>query len=801
MSVSKLAVVPDLIDAPSPQSLALLPLGELCQLASEKANRYYDDVLTYSPKVFIPLTRLCRDVCHYCTFAKTPKRVAAPFMSLDEVRNVAVAGEAAGCSEALLTLGEKPEMRYKAAQDWLAQRGYASTVDYIEAACRVILSETSLLPHVNAGTLSFGELKKLRPVMASMGIMLESGSSRLMLRGNAHFGSPDKTPWRRWATLARAGRALIPTTTGLLVGIGEDRQERIRDLVNLARLHLRYGHIQEVIIQNFRAKSDTLMAQWPDTSLDELRWTIAMARLILPDGISIQAPPNLSPDSLKPLIESGLNDWGGISSVTQDFVNPEAPWPHLELLRSVSGSCGKVLRARLPVYPNFVEATEWLAPSMRSRCLKQIDSIGLIREDSWRAGTVSDRSSTPRAPALLRSDPKVERILSARLLGREIGERDMTRLFTAGDLSCEALYRTADVLRKQQVGEAVTYVVNRNINYTNVCQYTCHFCAFSKGLPKSEGRERPYDIGGEELQRRTLEAWSLGATEVCLQGGIHPDYDGNTYLSILAAVRKAVPNIHIHAFSPLEIRHGAATLGLDVPSYLSVLVEAGLNTIPGTAAEILDDEIRALICPGKLSSDEWLETMRAAHQCGLRSTATIMFGHIEHPRHWSRHLLAVRDLQKETGGFTEFVPLPFVADEAPIYRRGLSRPGPTLQEAFKMHAVARIVLGDVLPNIQVSWVKMGPQYALEGLSFGANDVGGTLMNESISRAAGADHGQCWTPEQMVSGIEACNRVARQRTTLYQAPADEQVVKSMAAPMVLTNVYNEAASARSRSKLT
>ena len=780
---------------------AATDIGLLVGQARDRRDHYFGRVITYSPKVFIPLTQLCRDVCHYCTFAQPPSRLAAAYMSLDEVLAVARAGEAAGCTEALLTLGEKPELRYKAARTWLKEQGYSSTIDYVIAACEVILKETTLIPHVNAGTLTRRELARLRPVMGSFGLMLESGSPALLARDGAHFGSPDKRPWRRLATLARAGRLEIPTTTGLLLGIGEDRSQRIKDLEAIAQLHGQYGHIQEVIIQNFRAKTGTRMANWPDPSMQELLWTIAAARVILPGEISIQAPPNLSPGDLQGLANSGLNDWGGVSPVTPDHVNPEAPWPEVARLEAVTEASGKVLRARLPVYHRYLTDSRWLDSGIRPRCLEWSDSEGLVRRDPWRPGEPGSGSfPVTKSPMLLTQDAAVKKVLERRYRGETVEHDDVVRLFQTKDIDRQAIYECADHLRSVQVGDAVTFVVNRNINYTNVCQYSCAFCAFSKGLPKSEGRERPYDITGKELQRRATEAWELGATEVCLQGGIHPGYDGNTYRAIVQAVKSAVPGMHVHAFSPLELHHGAETLGLPLEHYLGTLVEAGLDTVPGTAAEILDDRVRAQICPDKLNSAQWLETMAAAHGVGLRSTATIMFGHVDHSEHWAIHLLAVRNLQLQTGGFTEFVPLPFVAREAPLYRRGQARPGPTREECRGMHAIARIVLGDVIANIQASWTKLGPEEALHSLRLGVNDLGGCLMNESISRAAGAGHGQCWSPADMEAAIYGVDRVPLQRTTVYGPVAKERRARMQAVPIQVLPLEQPLAASQAAEKL-
>ncbi|MEM6775916.1 MAG: 5-amino-6-(D-ribitylamino)uracil--L-tyrosine 4-hydroxyphenyl transferase CofH, partial [Pseudomonadota bacterium] len=746
------------------------------------------------------LTKLCRDVCHYCTFAQTPRRVDTPYLEIDDVLAIARQGLAAGCKEALFTLGEKPELRYQAARRWLADHGYASTVDYLVEAAGAVLEETGLIPHINAGTLSREELRRLRRVSASMGIMLESGSERLLEKGAAHHGSPDKRPGRRLATLVRAGQLQIPMTTGLLVGIGETREDRLRDVLHLRRLQDRYGHIQEVIIQNFRAKADTRMAHSPEPSQEELCWTIAMARLMLGRDMSIQAPPNLSPGAVEPLIAAGINDWGGISPVTPDHVNPEAPWPEITELRHQCEAAGKRLSARLTVYPRYLKAcTRWLEPKPRGACLAASDAAGLLRDSSWYPG-LAGAGEMPRADALP-VDGELRAIIQRCRAGATPTLREIETLFSARGSDFHAVCRAADELRCEQVGDAVTFVVNRNINYTNVCQYACSFCAFSKGrAQEQQGRERPYDIDGEELVRRAFEAWECGASEVCLQGGIHPDYTGHTYLSVLRTLRENVPGLHIHAFSPLEVSHGAKSLGLPLREYLQRLRDAGLATLPGTAAEILVDRVRARICPDKVSADEWLEVMGTAHELGMPTTATMMFGHVDEPRDWAEHLLKLRQLQERTGGFTEFVPLPFVAKGAPLARRGESRFGPTLREALLVHAVARLVLGHSFTNIQTSWVKMGRERAIDCLNAGANDLGGTLLNESITRAAGAAHGQVWTARDMHSTILAQGRQPRLRRTDYRDADAETAQRAFAWDGVIAqNLYLPAGkSARSKS---
>jgi FO synthase len=744
---------------------------ELIALAASLRDAAWPGCVSHSRKVFIPLTRLCRDVCRYCTFATTPSELPAAYLPLEEVLSIARAGRRAGCREALFTLGDRPEFRYRAARDWLDGHGYASTVDYLEVAARTVLEETGLLPHINAGVLDEAEYRRLRAVAPSMGLMLESCSTRLCERGGPHFGSPDKHPAVRLESIAAAGRAAVPFTTGILVGIGETWAERVDSLLALRDLHDRHGHIQEIIVQNFRPKADTPMRAAPAAAIDVLCRSIALARLAFGPQVSIQAPPNLSPGELAALISAGLNDWGGVSPVTPDHVNPESPWPELESLAAATAASGRVLIERLTVYPKYIaERGKWIDARLVRAVLVHSDALGLARSDAWTAGASREppvRQTVRRTRTALHcADPVAGAI--ARALAREpLGEDQICGLFGAQDAAVEDIVAAADALRLSQCGDRVTYVVNRNINYTNICGYRCGFCAFSKGRGAQSLRGKAYLLDAEEVARRALEAWQRGATEVCMQGGIHPQFTGKTYLRLLQAVKRAVPAMHVHAFSPLEVQHGARTLGLSVREYLERLRDAGLGSLPGTAAEILDDEVRAVICPDKLSTVEWLEIIADAHAAGLRTTATIMFGHVETPRSWARHLIAIRDQQRATGGFTEFVPLPFVHMEAPLYRRGLARPGPTWRENLLLHAVARLALGPWISNLQASWVKMSPQGVARLLHAGVNDLGGTLMDESISRAAGAAHGQEFTQAAMIELIAAAGREPAQRTTLYR----------------------------------
>ena len=777
------------------QALIDAPLDDMLAAAAELRDRGHGDTVTYSRKVFIPLTHLCRDVCHYCTFAEPPKKGEAAFLSPEQVLEIARRGAEAGCTEALFTLGDKPELRYRAAREALERLGHETTLDYLAAMAELVFTETGLLPHLNPGLMGLEELRRLREVSVSMGIMLESDSEKLLERGQPHFGSPDKVPARRIECMDAAGEAAVPFTSGILIGIGEDRADRISSLMRLRELHERHGHIQEIIVQNFRAKPDTKMKDAPEPSLDDLLWTIAAARLIFGPEMHIQAPPNLSPGVLPQLVGAGIDDWGGVSPVTPDFVNPEAPWPHLEKLAEETRKAGKHLVQRLPVYQEYaLKPDRWLAKRFAKPVLDRIDGEGLVRADGWCPG---DHDAVPGLPQIAPSD-RLSPILDRAMAGERLAEADVVRLFQARGEDFVAVARAADDLRRQVNGDTVSYVVTRNINYTNVCYFKCQFCAFSKGKLSENLRGRPYDIGLDEIGRRVTEAWDRGATEVCMQGGIHPDYTGETYLEIARAVKAAAPDMHVHAFSPLEVHQGAATSGLSVTEFVTALREAGLGTLPGTAAEVLDDEVREVLCPDKLRTEQWLEVMRAAHGAGFRTTATIMFGHVDRYPNWARHLLALRDLQTETGGFTEFVPLPFVHMEAPIYLKGRARRGPTFREAVLMHSVPRLVFHGLIDNIQTSWVKMGPEGVKTCLNAGANDLGGTLMNETITRAAGATYGEEMPPEAMEGLIRAAGRTPRQRTTTYADAPEAQVRRSFGAEP-LAEVVNTPATRYERSR--
>ncbi|HLN15894.1 MAG TPA: 5-amino-6-(D-ribitylamino)uracil--L-tyrosine 4-hydroxyphenyl transferase CofH [Acidimicrobiales bacterium] len=744
------------------EELLRAELPELLAAARKVRDRAHGNRVTFSPKVFVPLTMLCRDRCGYCTFAKAPARLASPYLEPEQVLELARRGAAAGCREALFTLGERPELRYDRAARWLADHGYATTVDYLAAMGAAVLEETGLLPHMNAGALHEAELAALRPVSASQGMMLETLTEGLA----AHRRAPDKTPARRLATLEAAGRLAIPFTTGILVGIGERRADRLASLLAIADAHRRHGHVQEVIVQNFLPKPGTAMAEHAACPTDEHLWSIAVARLVLPPEVHVQAPPNLA-DDLAPLLSAGIDDWGGVSPITVDHVNPERAWPALDVLRAATEASGHTLAPRLTIYPSFAaEPERWLDPALRFPVLDLSDAEGLAREGAWCSGGLDAPDDLLAGLGPRPGGGAVAEVLAGVRLGQEVGSEEIVTLFSARGPEVAMVAEAADELRRATVGDDVTYVMNRNINYTNVCTFKCRFCAFSKGPLSLNLRGAPYLLDLEEITRRVAEAADLGATEVCLQGGIHPSFDGDYYVDVVAAVRAGSPDIHIHAFTALEVTEGARRLAVPLADYLARLQAAGLKTLPGTAAEILDDDVRAVLCPDKIDTGQWLDAHRTAHGLGLRSNVTIMFGAVEQPVSWARHIVATRDLQRETGGFTEFVPLPFVHMATPIYLSRRARRGPTFREALLMHAVGRIAYRGLIDNIQVSWVKMGVEGARQVLLAGANDLGGTLMDENISRAAGASHGQRMDRDELAALVAPLGRPLVQRTTLY-----------------------------------
>jgi len=775
------------------QELAATPLSELLELATAKRDRAFGNRVTYSPKVFIPLTMLCRDKCGYCTFAQPPARLDTPYLSPDQVLDIARAGASVGTHEALFTLGERPELRYPAAAQWLTDNSHETTIDYLVAMCRLVRDETGLLPHANAGALHLDELAALRTVSPSQGMMIESLNPNL----DAHRGAPDKVPARRLATLDAAGELGIPFTTGILVGIGESISDRIEALTAIAASHRRHGHIQEVIVQNFLPKIGTSMHGYEPCPDDVYLQAIALARVILPDDVHLQAPPNLS-ENFGGLLAAGIDDWGGVSPITADHVNPERPWPSLDRLREVTEAAGHVLAPRLTIYPEFaLDPGKWLDNSNRFPVLDRSDAEGLGRDDpgahfpertmeSLKVGTgaefelVNDRStawysgSENDPPTLIGSHRSrfkfqgsaVSDVVQGVNSGHEVGIDEIVTLFSARGPEVQLVADLADELRIEAVGETLTWVHNRNINYTNVCTFKCRFCGFSKGPLSLNLRGNPYLLTLEDIQQRCIEAAELGATEVTLQGGIHPSFDGDYYIEVTRAVKEAVPDMHVHGFTALEVHEGAKRLGVGLVEYLQLLKDAGLASLPGTAAEILDDEVREILCSDKVNTEEWLDVHEAAHSIGLHSNITIMCGSVEQPVSWARHIVATRSLQKRTGGFTEFITLPFIHMASPIYLQRNARRGMTFREVLLMHAVGRIAYHGLIDNVQVSWVKIGLDGARQILRAGANDLGGTLMEENISRAAGAQHGQGMLKADFEGFADRVGRPIRQRNTAY-----------------------------------
>jgi FO synthase len=787
-------------------------------------------VITYSRKVFIPLTRLCRDRCGYCTFVTVPGRLEAAYLSPDEVLDIARAGAKLGCKEALFTLGDRPEDRWKPAREWLDAHGYDDTLSYVRAMAIRVLEETGLLPHLNPGVLSWQDFQRLKPVAPSMGMMLETTSTRLFTeKGGPHFGSPDKDPAVRLRVLEDAGRSAVPFTTGILIGIGETLTERIDSIFAIRGVAREYGGVQEVIVQNFRAKPDTKMAKMPDAELDDLAATIAVSRLVLGPQLRIQAPPNLIGEEYQLILDAGIDDWGGVSPLTPDHVNPERPWPQIDDLAQRTASAGFTLKERLTIYPGYLrepwldprvaghvaaladpqtglageqampEGRPWQEPdggwgesSGRTDLHVSIDTTGRTKDrrddfeevyGDWKE--IAGRIEAPApagAPERLRSEV-AEALRSAERDPAGLTDAQALALLDADGPELEALAQLADAIRRDVNGDPITYVVNRNINFTNVCYTGCRFCAFAQRRTDADA----YTLSLEQVGDRAEEAWAAGATEVCMQGGIHPDLPGTAYFDIAAEVKKRCPSMHVHAFSPMEVMNGTARTGLSIRDWMQRAVESGVDSLPGTAAEILDDDIRWVLTKGKLPTSAWIEVMTTAHELGIPTTATMMYGHVDTPAHWVGHLRVIRGIADQTRGFTEFVLLPFVHASSPIYLAGLARPGPTRRENRAVHALSRLMLHGAIDSIQCSWVKLGNDLCREVLTGGVNDLGGTLMEETISRMAGSVNGSFKTISEMAAMVEPTGRTIAQRTTTYDKPSEERIAAASASDGVCASV--------------
>jgi FO synthase len=739
-------------------------------------------------------------------------------LSEDEILDLARKGAALGCKEALFTLGDRPEDRWPAAREWLDARGYDSTLDYLRAMSIRVLEETGLLPHLNPGVMTWEEIQRLKPVAPSMGMMLETTSTRLFTqKGQAHYGSPDKDPAIRLRVLEDAGRSNVPLTTGLLFGIGETHEERAESIFALRAAARRHGHIQEVIVQNFRAKGATAMMGAPDLALEEYVAAVAVSRIVLGPQMRLQAPPNLTDaNELGLLVRAGIDDWGGVSPLTPDHVNPERPWPNLDDLARLTAEAGFTLRERLTVHPRYVCAGEpWIDPRVQPHVLALAGDDGLANEQvrpqglpwqepdpDWAAagtgrvdlhteidsiGRTDDRrgdfdavygnwdalreeaAAATHIPASRNSEVRGA-LARAEANPAGLSDADYLALLSATGPELEALADLADRVRRDTVGDDVGYVVNRNINFTNVCYTGCRFCAFAQRRNDADA----YTLSMKQVGDRVDEAWAIGATEICMQGGIHPDLPGTAYFDLAREVKSRQPDIHLHAFSPMEIVNGATRTGLSYRDFLIQAKEAGLDSIPGTAAEILDDDVRWILTKGKLPAASWIDIVKTAHETGLRSSATMMYGHVDNPTHWVAHLRTLAAMQEETGGFTEFVLLPFIHTNAPVYLAGIARPGPTMQENRAVHAVARLMLHGKIDHIQTSWVKLGDQGTGLMLVGGADDLGGTLMEETISRMAGADNGSEKTVSELEMLIRSLGRTPVQRTTTYGTPSSERL---------------------------
>lgn len=720
--------------------------------------------VTFSRNVTLSLSRTCRCFCKYCAFATHRPHLQEP----EEVIRLLDGAARRNVKELLVLTGEHPEV-HDGVRARLAELGHADFVAYVAWACERAL-ERGILPHTNLGVLSRDDLARLREVTASQGLMLESLRDDLV----AHQGSPTKHPQRRLETIRAAGELRIPFTSGILVGIGESPADRIAALEALAAVHGEFGHLQEVILQNFvphrryygeepaaiasaaaeafwrtglHADPDVPAPAWASpVSLDDMRALVADAREILGADVGIQVPPNLS-DWWPQLVRAGASDLGGLSA-NGDHISPEHPFPSPHQVRKALAADGAALTERLCVYPQYIDP-DWVAQGV----------LDVVKTRFW--SFIPRRGSGRRDDRVVRLDLVPSAIARGRA-GAPLGADELTALFAeTRPEAIEDMRQAADELRAELAGDEVTFVVNRNVNVSNVCIVGCAFCGFGQGKRSPDAYEHDRD----EFARRVHEAVEYGATELCIQSGIHPDWGLEDYLGWLRFAKELAPQLHLHAYSPMEVAHMCDVSGLAPGEVFARLRDAGLDSTPGTAAEVLHDGVRERISPNKLPVARWVEVIEASHRAGLRSTATVMFGHIEEPWELAEHMRVVRELQERTGGFTEFVPLSFIPFHTLLGRthgvEEISR-----LENLKHTAAFRLALGRTVPSLQASWVKMGLDAATEALRWGVNDLGGTLMEENISRLAGSYHGVRLEPADLVAAAHRAGRPAAERTTLY-----------------------------------
>lgn len=721
-------------------------------------------VITYSRKVFVPLTTLCRDRCHYCVFVDTPgqllKKHKPAFMSPEQVLAVVRQGQAMGCKEVLLTLGDRPEDRWPEARAWLDEHGFGSTIEYVAHIARLVTAETGLLAHANPGVMSEDELRMLRPAAPSMGMMLETTSRRLFEEpGQVHFGSPDKDPAVRLEVIDAAGRERVPFTTGILVGIGETEHDRAASLVAIRDAHERHqvagqGHVQEVIVQNFRAKPRTAMQGAPDADLLEYVAAVAVARLVMGPRMRIQVPPNLSDaGEFGLLVRAGADDWGGVSPLTADHVNPERPWPHLDDLARMTAELGFALRERLTAQPEFVlDAETWIDPALRPAVAALADAgTGLAAAPAvapFRPSRLPVQEAEERR-ASTAPGPGVRRLAEAAAADPlTLDDADWVRLLGATGDDLDVLAATADDVRRYTVGEAVTLVVNRNLTSTGL-----------RAAPTGEAAAFTLD----DVGAIAADAWDLGATELCVQGRLDADAEPTGYLDIARAAKAAAPGLHLHAYRPQDVWDLADRTGLGLDGSLSAMREAGVDTVPGTGVKVLSERVRGLVAPTDLEIDRWVEGITTAHRAGFRSTSVIFYGHVETAAERIAHLRRLRAIQDETGGFSEFVPIPLPgpAGGVPLV------PGrAALDEHRAMVAVSRLLLSGSIPHVQIPWTRVGRAASAVLLQSGGDDLGGALLDGRVKPEAGIEHGLELPVTDAAALVARLFRPFRLRTTTY-----------------------------------